>query len=142
MPIPGDAPMDNATLTVWNGERFVAHRTWLAGVVVDSDEPAPDPVTALADARCVVANCGGTRVCLVKDGQRWLMFAGSRKASGRRRDFASPFLAHAIRTAEQRYGAAAGWHTEQRDEGTTTVAANLPPPGGMGSNGDVDLDGL
>lgn len=28
--IPADAPMDDATLTVWNGKRFVAYDKWLA----------------------------------------------------------------------------------------------------------------
>src|ERR1039458_8327916 len=28
--IPPDAPMDAATLTVWNGERWVAYDRWLA----------------------------------------------------------------------------------------------------------------
>ncbi len=28
--IPGDAPMDDATLTVWNGERWVAWDKWRA----------------------------------------------------------------------------------------------------------------
>jgi hypothetical protein len=28
--IPADAPMDDATLTVWNGERWVAWDRWLA----------------------------------------------------------------------------------------------------------------
>ena len=28
--IPQDAPMDDATLTVWNGNRFVAYEKWLA----------------------------------------------------------------------------------------------------------------
>jgi hypothetical protein len=28
--IPADAPMDNATITVWNGERFVAWDNWRA----------------------------------------------------------------------------------------------------------------
>ena len=28
--IPTDAPMDDAALTVWNGDRFVAYDSWLA----------------------------------------------------------------------------------------------------------------
>ena len=65
------------------------------------------------DAVCVSADCGGTRVWLVRDGNRWLMFAGSRAAGGRRKDFASPFLEHAMRTAEFWYGASrTGWRAE------------------------------
>jgi len=44
--IPPDAPMDDATLTVWNGERFVAYDKWLATapLVVEEqpDKAAPD----------------------------------------------------------------------------------------------------
>jgi hypothetical protein len=68
-----------------------------------------------AGADCVAAYCGGTRVWLVRDGERWLMYTGSRKAAGRRRDFASPFLAHAMRTAEEWYGAPdGGWRAEKK----------------------------
>ena len=104
--------MDDATLTVWDGERFVAHDKWLATVpIVHEDPPGDGSAAAIhGDTGCVVADCGGTRVWLVREGERWMMFRGSRKAGGRRRDFASPFLAHAIRTAEQWYGApSAGW---------------------------------
>ena len=74
------------------------------------------------EAVCVTATCGGTRVWLVRDRDRWLMFAGSRTASGRRKDFASPFLEHAMRTAEFWYGAPAnGWRAE---EGTKEKYAN------------------
>ena len=65
------------------------------------------------DAACLAANCGGTRVWLVRDRDRWLMFAGSRTDGGRRKDFASPFLEHAIRTAECWYGApTTSWRVE------------------------------
>lgn len=103
--IPPDAPMDDATITVWNGERFVAYDKWRATMPVAREEmPAGAPAIPV-DATCVAAECGCNRVWLVRDGERWLMFAGPRTAAGRRRDFASPFLAHAIRTAEQWYGA-------------------------------------
>ena len=116
--IPADAPMDDARITVWNGERFVAYEKWLATAPV-----AVDPVERAAemprDADCVWAVCGGTRIWLVRDGDRWLMFAGSRKSSGRRKDFASPFLTHAMRTAEQWYGApAGGWQAERGRHGS------------------------
>jgi hypothetical protein len=53
-------------------------------------------------------------VWLVRDRDRWLMFAGSRAAGGRRKDFASPFLEHAMRTAEFWYGVpATGWRAEE-----------------------------
>ena len=113
--IAADAPMDDSTLTVWDGERFVAYDTWQATAPLAMEEWQGTGMPATpVDASCVASNCGGTRVWLVRDGDRWLMFAGSRSASSRRRDFASPFLAHAIRTAEQWYGApAGGWRAEK-----------------------------
>jgi hypothetical protein len=113
--IPPDAPMDDAVLAAWNGSRFVAYDKWLATapIVTDDTPPSEARPNFPPGTDCVVGVCGGTRVWLVKDGDRWLMFAGSRKASGRRRDFASPFMGHAIRTAEQWYGPAAdGWRAE------------------------------
>jgi hypothetical protein len=117
--IPPDAPMDDATLTVWNGERFVAYNSWLATAPIQCDENPPKPVYPAA-ADCIVGECGSTRIRLVKDGERWLMFTGSPRACNRRRDFASPFLAHAVRTAEQWYGAPAeGWHPEKKANETS-----------------------
>jgi hypothetical protein len=115
--IPPDAPMDDATITVWDGERFVAYEKWLATAPVAVD-PVEQAAEIRRDADWVWAVCGGMRIWLVRDGDRWLMFAGSRKANGRRKDFASPFLAHAKRTAEHWYGApAAGWHAERNGSG-------------------------
>jgi hypothetical protein len=112
--IPPDAEMDEGiTLGCWNGERFVTWEKWraTAPLAVDASPPKTPPL----DAPAYCADCGGTRVWLVKDGDRWLMFAGSRKAGSRRRDFASPFLEHAMRTAEAWYGpAAGGWRPEAR----------------------------
>jgi hypothetical protein len=116
--IPPDAPMDDAVLTVWNGERFVAYDSWLATAPIQRDgEPAkPEYPT---DAGSMVSMCGSTRIRLVKDGERWLMSTRPRKAWRRRKDFASPFLDHAVRTAEQWYGApAAGWRVEERADDT------------------------
>ena len=39
--IPTDAPMDDATLTVWNGERWVAWDKWLATAPIIVEEPGP-----------------------------------------------------------------------------------------------------
>ena len=36
--IPADAPMDDATITVWNGERFVAWEKWLATAPIITEE--------------------------------------------------------------------------------------------------------
>lgn len=108
--------MDDATITVWTGERFMAYQDWMVirPVAIEEKRPEDEAVAIPAGAACVGGNCGGTRVWLVRDGDRWLMFAGSRNASSRRRDFASPFLAHAMRTAELWYGApAAGWRAEE-----------------------------
>jgi hypothetical protein len=104
-----DAPMDDAALTVWNGERFVAYDSWLATAPILCDEEPAKPKYP-TETDCIVAECGSTRIRLLKDGERWLMSTRAGKAWRRRKDFASPFLDHAVRTAEQWYGApAAGW---------------------------------
>ena len=111
---PDDAPMDDATLTVWNGERFVAYNSWLATAPIQCDEEPAKPEYP-TDAIRIVSACGSTQPRLVKDGERWLMFTRPGRAWRRRKDFASPFLEHAVRTAEQWYGApAAGWRVEER----------------------------
>jgi hypothetical protein len=145
--IPPDAPMDDATITVWNGERFVAYDAWRATAPIEREEtPEQNQQRIPADATCVAGECGGTRIWLVKDGERWLMYVGSRKAGGRRRDFASPYLEHAIRTAEQWYGAAGGgWRAEKGSDGRARQAADLPPQDstveeGTGERGHDDLD--
>lgn len=113
--VPLDAPYDDpeAVLHAWNGERWVPWQKWLASAPTETVVPALDKPAIPADVHCLFGDCGGTRLWLVRDGDRWLMFAGSRKTSGRRKDFASPFLAHALRTAEQWYGAPkGGWRAE------------------------------
>lgn len=110
--VPADAEMEAGIIVgFWNGQRFVSWEKWLATAPIERDVEAElNPIPA--DARCVSANCGGTRVWLVRDGDRWLMFAGTRIA--RRCDFASPFLGHAQRTAETWYGAAEkGWQVAE-----------------------------
>ena len=107
--IPADAEMDDGIVVgFWNGERFVSWEKWVATAPIERDPlqvASPVPV----DAQCVSTTCGTTRVWLARDGDRWLMFAGTR--TSRRRDFASPFLSHAQRTAESWYGAPEkGWH--------------------------------
>ncbi len=124
--IPADAPMVDATLTAWNGERFVDYDKWLATAPLARGVPPETGARDIpASAASVTADCGGTRVWLVRDGDRWAMFAGARKASSRRRDFASPFLAHAIRTAEQWYGVpAGGWRAEGGRNGSGAEPEN------------------
>ena len=106
--------MDDAVLTVWNGERFVAWDKWLATAPIISD-PASGEKRIPSTARCVSAVCGAVRVWLVREGDRWLMFGGGRGAGNRRKDFASPYLEHAVRTAEAWYGVPdKDWHAEER----------------------------
>ena len=146
--IPADAPMDDVTLTVWNGERFVAYDKWLATApIVRVDEHTEGAAGAIpANATCVTGECSGVKVWLVRDGERWLMHVGSRKPSGRRRDFATPYLAHAIRTAEQWYGASRlGWRAEKGSDGLASKTADLPSQDsaierGTGKQGHHDLD--
>jgi hypothetical protein len=51
--IPADTPMDDATLTVWNGARWVAWEKWLATAPIITDDPSPRESKAApaADAR-------------------------------------------------------------------------------------------
>jgi hypothetical protein len=112
--VPLDVPMDDAALTVWNGERFVAYDSWLATAPILCDEEPAQPKYP-TETDCIVSECGSTGIRLVKDGERWLMSTRAGKAWRRRKDFASPFLDHAVRTAEQWCGApAAGWRVEER----------------------------
>jgi hypothetical protein len=108
--VPADAEMDEGiVIGFWNGERFVAWEKWLATAPIVREESRP---ALPEDARLVTAVCGKTRVWLARDGDRWLMYAGSRHS--RRKDFASPYLTHAQRTAEAWYGPpASGWQVER-----------------------------
>ncbi len=112
--IPADAELDEGiVLGCWNGERFVSWEKWLATAPITRDSQPEAPVIP-ADALCVKATCGNTPVWLVRDGDRWLMFAGTR--TSRRRDFASPFLTHAQRTAEIWYGPTTkGWQVGAKE---------------------------
>jgi hypothetical protein len=116
--VPPDAPMDDAVLTVWNGERFIAWDQWRATAHIEVGQPEQKRTEIPANACCISADCSGTRVWLVRNGDRWLMFVGGRRAGNRRKDFASPFMEHAIRTAEAWYGApAGGWRREEKRDG-------------------------
>ena len=107
--VPADAEMDpGLVIGFWNGERFVSWEKWLASAPIIREDSTP---ALPEDARLVSTLCGNTRVWLARDGDRWLMYAGSRHSM--RKDFASPYLAHAVRTAEAWYGpAASGWQVE------------------------------
>ena len=39
--IPPDAAMDDATITVWNGERWAAYNSWLASAPITCEESPP-----------------------------------------------------------------------------------------------------
>jgi hypothetical protein len=143
--VPPDASMDEATITVWNGERFVAWRKWLATAPIIREERPPDTLSAIqAKATCVVGECNGTKVWLVRDGGWWLIYVGSRKTASRQRDFATPHLRHAILTAEQWYGASGGgWRAEKERDGARETV-DLPPQNptdeeGASKRGDDDL---
>lgn len=111
--IPADAAMDAEVLGCWNGERFVSWASWITGIQLAS--PNVPGEAAEKNIDCWFARCGNTAIWIVLDGPRWLMYAGSRKEASRRKDFASPYSAHARRTAEEWYGTAIdGWHTRQR----------------------------
>jgi hypothetical protein len=94
--------------------RTIPWQQWFATTPLEIDQEALKARARQDDsANIYVANCGGTTVWLVRQGPRWLMFAGSRRPDSRRRDFASPSLEHSKRTAEAWYGPAPdGWHAE------------------------------
>jgi hypothetical protein len=57
--VPADTPADNATITVWNGERFVTYDKWLATaplVVQEQSQKEQPAVVKRADAD-LSANC-------------------------------------------------------------------------------------
>lgn len=94
--------------------RTIPWRQWFATVPLEIDQEA---LRARASedhpADVYAANCGDIPVWLLRQGPRWLMFAGSRRPESRRRDFASPSLDHAKRTAEAWYGPPqGGWRSE------------------------------
>jgi hypothetical protein len=128
------------------GVRTVAGERPLA---IEEKGPEDGKPAIPAEATCVAGDCAGARIWLVKDGERWLMFVGARKPKNRRRDFASPFLEHSIRTAEGWYGApGGGWCAEKGSDARKTEAADLPPQDptdeeatGKRGNDDLDLGG-
>jgi hypothetical protein len=105
-PVDWDAMFDAPTMT-WEEAVLGSLRDHLAK---NPPQPPPPEVTETS------AVCGSTRVWLVRDGERWEMYAGSRKTRGRRTDFASPFLRHSMEVAEDWYGkTSAGWsHQAQK----------------------------
>ena len=83
------------------------------------------------DERCPVhwADCGNTRVWIVNDGSRWLMYSGAHRSENRRKDFASPFLNHAMQTAEYWYDPPRdGWHAEKHGTKSSSDPARIPKP--------------
>ena len=82
-------------------ERTIPWRQWFATAPLEIDPEAAKLAAHRDDSADIyVADCGGTPVWIVRQGPRWLMFAGSRRPESRRKDFASPSLDHAKRTAE------------------------------------------
>jgi hypothetical protein len=73
------------------------HRIFEEGRIQSEKSHAPQE-----QPQCITAICGGTPVRLEFDDGRWLMCAGA--ALRRRKDFASPSVEHAQRTAEFWYG--------------------------------------
>lgn len=99
-----DAMIDAPTMT-WEEAVIGSLRNHLAQ---NPPQPPPPEVTE------ATALCGSTRVWLVRDGERWLMYAGSGRR-GQRTDFASPFLRHAMEVAEEWYGkASSAWDHERQ----------------------------
>ena len=119
--IPADAEYEDeedpkGVIFVWFDGKFIPYGKWLARRPLSVESVTAQPAPIPATATCVAGVCGTTRVWLTRDGDHWSIYAGSRQAAGRRRDFSTPFLGHAIRTAEFWYGApATGWRAEGGD---------------------------
>ena len=130
--IPADAPCEDeaATIHVWVDDKFVPYAKWIASSPISVESVPVTNSSIPAEADCLVGDCS-VRIWLVRDGDRWLMFAGSRGSGSRRRDFASPFLGHAIRTAEFWYGAPAnGWSPDRKREGSGKTTIHMETANG------------
>lgn len=114
-------------LHAWDGEKWIPWRKWQVTAATAHEKPGPETSrqAADADAGCLVGNCDGARIVLAQEGERCFIYVGALRPANRRKDFASPSLAHAIRTAEQWYGAPeAGWHAVAKPDGKPTPAAD------------------
>lgn len=70
------------------------------------------------EAGCYRAVCGSAHVWLTRSGSRWLMSADSGDGRERVRPFASPWLTHAMRTAEFWFGPPRGaWLADEGSQG-------------------------
>ena len=49
--IPADVPMDDATLTVWTGERFMSYDEWLATAPLVTEEPPQERKARIAKGK-------------------------------------------------------------------------------------------
>ena len=149
--VPANAEYESPddVLHAWDGQKWIPWRKWLVTAATSHDEPGPESSrqVADADAGCVAGSCDGARIVLAKEGERWLIYVGALRLANRRKDFGSPFLAHAVRTAEAWYGVpAGGWHAEVRADGkqkpTSGVPAeNSPAHEADGERGRDDVDG-
>ena len=57
--IPADAEMDDATLCVWNGERFVAWDMWVVTRPVSTDDAPPNEKEAAPKQQAAPARARG-----------------------------------------------------------------------------------
>jgi hypothetical protein len=78
------------------------------------------PVSVAFTGKRYSAVCGKQHVTLVRDqgkGGRWSILVGCTKRNFRRHDFSSPFVQHAMRTAEEWFGEPKGaWREESESK--------------------------
>jgi hypothetical protein len=151
VPVDAEIECPDEALHAWDAEkqRWVPWRKWLATTPIAREDAPPPPSGFPPETECVAGLGGERRIWLARDGDRWLMYAGSVRPANRRRDFASPCLRHAMQTAEEWYGAAAdGWRAENRSHGKRKTPAGLPAEDstnedgrGKGGHDGVGLDG-
>ncbi len=95
------------------GRRWVVERT-IERYYRDRD--AAPPAAPAPEPSRLRAVCGGRPVEIRRDGTRWLLYTGA--PLERVRPFATPWLPHAKREAEARYGAAtSGWQSVSNNFG-------------------------
>ena len=117
LPAWREKPFD-LTLTRWYPRR---PRRWRQVTAVEAPPPKPE------DRRTCAVFAGGVQVTLrLEANSRWLMWVEHYGTRRRRKDFASPSLDHARRSAEHFYGVpVSGWCEPQEYSETSGVKAKF-----------------
>ncbi|HEX4593982.1 MAG TPA: hypothetical protein VH157_06890 [Bryobacteraceae bacterium] len=116
--ISPDVPMDDASVTCWNGTAFVTWEKWRGAKPLARIDPKDQPWEPDPGIKRWAATCGPVDIHVFREEEkedrleRWLMHVrpAHRSYFERRKDFASISARHSIETAELWYGKAQdGW---------------------------------